>query len=255
MRIVSLSILLLITFFSIQGQMPKGNWQLFDADVLGYFYLSDGKQLVKVSTQGSSKATYQNSFLGEITHIDCFKGLKILVYHQNANVLVLLDNNLVQLGKNINLTDAGYFEISSACLGIDDRIWIADQQKGQLLLLNKNMQVEHEGAFYRQYTNANKIKHFTSRANKLFMVTEDNELIIFDRFGTFINKLSFTTISHPYLTTSNLYYMSENWLLQTHLETFNTDTITKINNAAKGVLKSKNDLYLLEDNKINKLKQ
>lgn len=256
MKIVLSLIFFLILSVAIKAQKtPEGSWELFDADVLGYFYLSDGKQLIKTSAEGKYLATYQNNFLGDISQIDCYKGLIALVYHQSANVLVLLDNNLVQLGRNIDLTDAGFYEVYAACLGIDDQIWIADRQSGQLLLLNKNLKVQQEGAVFRQYTNAENIIHLSSRDNLLFMVTDQNEFIIFDRFGTFSNKLTFNEIKHPFLTGESLFFMDEKWLFQTHLNTFETDTITKINNTTNAVLKSKNQLYLLEDNKINKLKR
>jgi len=71
--LLSVCFLLLLHFFVRAQAMPQGNWQLVDADVLGFVYLSDGVQLIKTDLKGNQVANYQDSYLGDIQQIDCFK--------------------------------------------------------------------------------------------------------------------------------------------------------------------------------------
>lgn len=246
--------LFLIFYLQGNGQsLPKSQWKLLDADVLGFVYLSDGEQLIKAGLDGRQLANYQDSYLGDIQQIDCFKGLKNLVFHIDANTIVLLDNQLAPLGDPLDLTSAGYFDVAAACLGPDDRIWIADGQTGQLLLISSSVEVVQQGAIYHQYTDVPEIEKMVWRNNQLIMITKSNELLVFDQFGTFSNKYSFNQINKPYINYQHVFFLAGNHVLQFNYSLAQTDTIKQVNNAVDAVWQSKNQVYLLEKNRIEPL--
>ena len=230
--------------------MPQGDWHLVDADVLGFVYLSDGVQLIKTDLKGNQVANYQDNYLGDIQQIDCFKGLKNLVFHKDANAIVLLDNQLAPLGDPMDLSAKGYYDVSAACLGPDDQIWIADGQTGQLLLVTKSLEVLQRGAVYFNYTNAVEIVKMVWRNNMLLVLTRTGELLIYDQFGTFSHKFSFKKINKPYVNYEYLYYVDEQDVLRFNYTVNETDTMYKGIKTIDAVWQSKNQLYLLEKNQI-----
>ncbi|HKK58494.1 MAG TPA: hypothetical protein VJ937_03390 [Salinivirga sp.] len=251
--LLSVCFLLLLHFFVRAQAMPQGNWQLVDADVLGFVYLSDGVQLIKTDLKGNQVANYQDSYLGDIQQIDCFKGLKNLVFHKDANAIVLLDNELAPLGDPLDLSTKGFYDVSATCLGPDDQIWIADGQTGQLLLISKNLEVLQKGAVYFNYANAVEIEKMVWRNNMLLVLTRSDELLLFDQFGTFSHKFSFNRIEKPYVNYKHVYYVDKQRVLKFNYTINKTDTLFKGNKPIDAVWQSKNQLYLLEENQIEPL--
>lgn len=249
-----LFISIILTTGNVHAQaLPQGNWVLYDADVLGFFYLSDGEKLIKTDLQGNVLNNYQNRLLGNITQISCFRGLKVLVYHGSADEALILDNNLAPIGQSLKLYNGGFFEIAAICTGLDGNLWIADRQTGQLLLIDQNMQVVQRGAIFTQYTATAEIKQMTWQNNRLILISQRNDMLIFDQFGTYSGKVSFKQLKQPFLSNNTLYYLLNNALLKFNITTQAVDTLLKFNTMPQAVLKSKNQLYLLKDNNIEKL--
>lgn len=243
------------TFGANSQKLPEGDWKIFDADILGNIYISNGLVLKKTNTGGKVITEYQNQLLGDITHIDCYKGLKILVYHALTNNVVVLNNQLAPVGITINLDNGNMFDVAAVCLGTDDNIWIADEQDGQLKLADQSLNIIQKGVIYRQYTSAETIAQFAQRGNRIIMVTSDNELILFDQFGSFINKHTFKALDYSWIGNEHLFYISENQAIKLSYKWGSFDSIMSINQTVNAILESKNQLYLLEENQITKLKK
>ncbi|PLX25666.1 MAG: hypothetical protein C0599_00290 [Salinivirgaceae bacterium] len=235
-------------------KLPDSDWKIQDADILGNFYFSDGTDLVKTKVDGTILDEYQDQLLGDIYQIDCYKGLKVLVFHQTTNNVLILDNQLAPLGEAIDLSDGMFYDIAAVCLGADDKLWIADEQTGQLKLVDRTLSVIQTGVVFRQYTSAEKIVRFVNRGNLILMTTSDNELLVFDHFGSFISKHSFKSLFHSWLGVSGLFYMSGDQMIKYSYNRGLFDTVAEVGNEINGILESKNQLYLLEENRIKKLK-
>jgi hypothetical protein len=256
MKYFLIAITICITSFEAHSQkLPAGDWKIFDADILGSIYISNGMVLKKINTEGKVIVEYQNQLLGDITHIDCYKGLKILVFHALTNNVVLLNNQLAPVGITINLDKGNMFDVAAVCLGTDDNIWIADEQDGQIKLADQSLNIIQKGIIYRQYTSAEKIIQFAQRGNRIIMVTSDNELLLLDQFGSFVNKHTFKALDYSWIGNEKLYYLSDNKSMSFSYKWSSFDSIISINQSTNAILESKNQLYLLEENRITKLKK
>jgi hypothetical protein len=254
MRFILLILTTSIVLNSSAQKIPEGNWRIADVDVLGNFYFSDGSDLIKIKSDGTVLNEYQDNLLGDIYQIDCHKGLKVLVFHQVSNNVVLLDNQLAPLGEAIDLSSGMFYDVASVCLGSDDKLWIADEQTGQLKLVDQTLNILQTGVVFRQYTSAEKILQFVQRGNLLLMITSDNELLVFDHFGSFVRKHSFKSLTNSWLGLNNMLYISQNKGIRFNYKLNSFDTISSVGNDIKAIFESKNQLYLLEENKIIKLK-
>src|SRR5690606_23871748 len=93
-------------FFSVLGFSQKAELKFistiaveadlyFGKDALGYDYFSKNNVLYK--QKNSEKWEYKNLSLGKITLVDLINPLKILVFYQDFNSVVLLDNQLSEI--------------------------------------------------------------------------------------------------------------------------------------------------------------
>jgi hypothetical protein len=256
MRFLLIHIFCLLIITSVNAQqLPVDHWDNIDADVLGNFYVSKGSELLKFQIDGKVTAEYQDKLLGDIDQIDCYKGLKILVFHNTSNTVVLLNSQLAPIGQSIDLSDGNFYDVAAVCLGADDQLWIADEQSGQLKLVDPTLHVIQTGVVFRQYTSAEKIEQFAKRGNLLLMVTSDAELLVFDDFGSFVSKHSFKKLDFSWIGIDRLLYLTNRQVFGFSYKWNSFDTISTSDNPINGVLESKNQLYLLEDNRIKKIKK
>ncbi|MDA3866738.1 MAG: hypothetical protein PF489_08330 [Salinivirgaceae bacterium] len=243
-------------FFStgtIAQQLPKGNWDMFDVDILGNMYMCDNHTLIKADINGKPLANYENNFLGEIKQIDCFTGLKLLVFHNQSNTLVLLDKNLAPLGEAFDLNSAELYSVGAACLNSRDQIWVADMQQKQLLLFDNKMNTLEQGAVFGRYTSSNVIRQMVFRGGVLKLITDDNEILLFDQFGTFMSKHSFKELKHPFFSHRDILFSDGSQHLRFLHASLETDTIIPQTQSDNMLIESKNQLYLISGNSIKKL--
>jgi hypothetical protein len=236
-------------------QLPKGNWEMYDVDVLGNLYVCDHHTLIKTDLEGNPLANYENSFLGEIKQIDCFTGLKLLVFHNESNTLVLLDKNLAPLGEAFDLNSIGLYAVGAACLNSRDQIWVADMQQKQLLLFDNKMNTVEQGAVFDQYTSSNIIREMVFRGGILKLVTDNNEILLFDQFGTFISKHTFKQLKQPFFAHHDIIFSDGDNFLRFLHSSRETDTIMPYSRSHNTMIESKNKLFLISGNTIKKLNQ
>jgi hypothetical protein len=124
-----LVVLLFVGSYALSGQNLKAvAMQSFalDADTflgydaLGAFYYIKNNVLTK--TADDKIWEYKNLQLGKISKVDLRNPLKIVVFFQNFNTIVLLDNQLNETQK-INLNDNSIIAIATG-LAAGNRLWI-----------------------------------------------------------------------------------------------------------------------------------
>lgn len=91
-------------------------------DTLGAIYSMSDQVLVK--QYGGQRWQYKNLQLGRITKVDLQNPLKIVLFYQDFNTVILVDNQLNETA-NINLNDADNPIVPSAIgLAAGNRLWI-----------------------------------------------------------------------------------------------------------------------------------
>ena len=122
-------LLLLLCFLSVVGQKPiLKNSVILNADTflgydsLGAFYSITNNVLTKQF--GEQKWQYKNPQLGKIAKVDLQNPLKIVVFYQDFNTVILVDNQLNETA-NINLNDSNNPIVPIGIgLAAGNRLWI-----------------------------------------------------------------------------------------------------------------------------------
>jgi hypothetical protein len=95
-----------------------------------YYYTKDN---VLNKTKGKESLQYKNPSLGKITKVDIQNPLKIVVFYENFNVAILLDNQLNEIQKVNFSENTSPITVSATGIASQNRLWvynILDQQIG-----------------------------------------------------------------------------------------------------------------------------
>lgn len=168
-------------------------------DGFDHVFYQKNNILFKKSTK--NQLQYYNFLLGNPSHIDLTNPLRIVLFYENFNTFILLDNQLNEIQKT-NLTDinnalvAKYVGISS-----QNNIWTFDSILQQLFLINlQSNQFQKIGNpmienYKFCYSNFNYF-YWTDQQNQLFSISIFGNVTA---FGTIKSDQNFQIIEDKYL--------------------------------------------------------
>jgi len=143
------------------------------------YYIKDNVFAKQNNTQ---KWEYKNISLGNITSVDLVNPLKIVVFYEDFNTIILLDNQLNEIQK-LNLSDIDN-TIFSSKIGMAslNQFWIYNVLSQQILLFNYlNNNSKNIGNPIKE-----NIKHTQSDFNNFYWIDEINNWYSIDIFGKVI---------------------------------------------------------------------
>ena len=164
----------------VTSQMSK---QFIEADVFvgddtfGYQYFIKNNVFFKI--KGKEFLQYKNLALGKITKVDIHNPLRIVLFYENFNTVIALDNQLSEVQK-INFSEKPEGIITSAIgTSSQNNLWIFNSLNQQLGLYHviKNSYQTIGLPFEKT------IKSYTSDFNYFYWVDEKNQLYSCDIFG------------------------------------------------------------------------
>ena len=166
--------------------------QIIALDNFDTFYYLQDNILYKQNKDGTS-INYSNYQLGEITTANVFNPLKINLFYQDFNLVIILDNRLAEIFKIDFNTVQPYKNISHASTGFDNTLWVFNLDFQQLELYDYKNNKTRFSAVPVQST----VLSLESDYNYCWLLTE-NYLYQYNYFGSMISKIEntgFTQIS------------------------------------------------------------
>src|ERR1700722_3648508 len=109
--------------YNLVSKIPLENGS-FTTDNLQNVYILNGNVLKKYNSAGVLLCSHSDKAFGDITSMDVYDPMKILVFYKAFPQLVFLDNTLSQNGNGINPADIGYPLASMACISHDNGLWL-----------------------------------------------------------------------------------------------------------------------------------
>lgn len=146
-------------------------------DGMGNTYYLDYNVLSKQN--GEQNWEYKNMALGKITSVDFINPLKIVVFYEDFNTIIILDNQLNEIQK-INLQDSNTSIIASNVgMSSQNQLWIYNAVNQKIILYNfLNKTARAIGNSIPET-----IKHLQSDFNNLYWIDENNNWYSIDIFG------------------------------------------------------------------------
>lgn len=218
----------------------------FTVDIRGYIYCWNGIELVKYNTSGEKTLQHSAPSLGEIASVDASIPSRIQVFYRTAGIIQILDNNLVSISGDIDLTTNNLTDITAAAMTSTDRMVLFDKSNQELLLVNLDLNILN-----RTYINLPEDVNVCNIAiipeHNILLVDTTEGIYWFDTFGTFLRKMPMSGISSVQTSGNDLYYLKDNTIYHYNRQRMEFKTIYRPETIkAKDFRLSGNRLLLLD---------
>ncbi len=237
--------LFFITSFFATAQESKISVQAIDSlvidadqyvgnDAYGDYYFIKNNVFFKINKNQNWE--YKNVSLGKITKVDLQNPLKIILFYENFNTVIALDNQLNEVEKINFSTLSQDLVVSAIGMSSNNNFWVfnnLDQQLGLYNFLN-NSYIRRGLPFTKS------IKNYHSDFNYFYWIDSSNNLFDCDVFG----KISFLAAIPDFDT---VFIVNEKTVLFTKdSKLYYFDVVLNKVNFLKDVEKSIKGYYLQE---------
>ncbi|MES2576677.1 MAG: hypothetical protein V4589_03640 [Bacteroidota bacterium] len=176
-------------------------------DSFGFYYTIKNNVFSKISKRDTLE--YKNISLGKITTVDLQNPLKIVLFYENFNSVIVLDNQLNETQK-INFSDHTIPIVASA-IGIasQNQLWVyntMNQQLGLYDYLSNNYKT-----ISVPFTE--NIKNYSSDFNVFHWIDNKNNWYVCDIFGKIISKGIIPDYDSVTIINENQFLYSKNSIL------------------------------------------
>lgn len=219
------------------------NAELISVDNFSQLYIYSNNSFKKYNKNGKFLSSYSNKLNGKISSIDVSDPYVLLLFYEDLNRIVFLDDKLSPIGNHLNLDELGFFSVSAVCKSKKTAIWLYDNFDNQLVQYGFNP----KGILQKLKLDPLNIEHdinfLIESGNYIFAATA-KQLFIFDQFGTYINSFDIEISKTFQVRNNNIIYFKNKQLFNKSLHENTTDTI-KLNfiSDVENILISDDRLY------------
>ena len=168
-RILFIIILIIPGLLFSQQNKIQASFDFAKTDHLGNVYLVKNNILSKYNKNAEFKFSFNFSSLGTITSIDVSDPLKILLYDNEYNQILLLNSQLAPIGDLISIDQLNIPLSVLACKSVKEGYWIYDGSSNELKYFNSLNQLIHTSLKIDQIVSFEMAPNFLiERNNNLF---------------------------------------------------------------------------------------
>jgi hypothetical protein len=211
------------------------------------------KDMVLYKNGPDGSFTYNDFQLGNLSSVDIINPLKIVLFYEDTNTVLLLDNRL-NLIERITFSNLSKFiTISNATNAGNSKLWIFNVDSQQLELYNyiSNVKTIVSQPF------AGKLVSQASNFNYCFVLTE-NKLRKFNRYGSLVSEFPMTGYEKIIHHNKNTIALKDNKLFSISNDLLNIEntTVKPINitipeNNLKHLYLTEDFLYIYDGNNLH----
>ncbi|MCT4625202.1 MAG: hypothetical protein N4A46_16385 [Schleiferiaceae bacterium] len=184
------------------------------ADHLGNVYLINKWTVTKYSPDFEEKFIYNNPGLGEITYLNIFNPFNVMVYYQDYNQFVFLDN---KLNPNLNAFEPavqGYFDVQWAATFDENDIWFYDQVSDKMYRwsLTQNKELNTSLQVSPLAGSETRPNFMWATLKNVYLNIPDVGILVFDNFGSYQKTFPITHLNEFYLSESSIVFLNKGQL-------------------------------------------
>lgn len=179
----------------------------FTVDNLGELYLiNTDNQLKKYNEKGDSVGVFnQVTKYGKLSYVEAQNPWKAILFYQNYSTIVLLDKYLNVL-TNINLRQQNIFKVKAVTSSYDNNIWLYDEQENKLKKIDDTGNKLFESVDFRLlFDSVPSPKKIIDADGFVYLYDPEKGLYIFDYYGSFKSKLTFTNWTDVMVIDKSIY--------------------------------------------------
>jgi hypothetical protein len=215
------------------------------------YFLSRNRSLVRVDSLGRQLGTFSPQTRGRIASIDAWNPMKILLFYEDRQELLLLDRFLRPI-TNTTLPDINYTGTAKvAALANDDNFWLFDETNLTLSKIDINLrkviiETPLNLILDRQRFDVKQLREYQ---NMVYLL-DANGIFVFDNLGNYKKKLPITDVNFIGFLNNEVYFVQNNSLHFLNLYTSEKRSV-KLTKPYSTALASQGHLYLFSPKQLD----
>jgi hypothetical protein len=223
----------------------------FTTDNLGNIYLIRGSVLEKYSAEGNLLKSYSNKALGTITSVDVSNPMRVLVFYEAFQQVVVLDNMFVPSTAPIMLESLGYNQVSLVAASHNNGMWVYNKQNFELIRFDQNLQITHKADNIFQQTGLQLNPVFLLEYNnQVFLNDSAHGILIFDIYGLYNKTIPLTGLADFQVVNENIIYFNNGKMKGYNMKTLAIAEIILPTTDILYARSEKEKLYLLKQKSL-----
>ncbi len=176
---------------------------------LGQVYLQFPQRIELLDQNWAVKYSFSERRISANTALDVTKSLKPLVYFEEFNLGVLLDNTLSQQSSELIFDWNRFGQVSALCHSIGNHYWIFDVAAMQLIRADYSLQEVQRSADLSLLLGVSLDPvYMVEEEDYLYVLDKKLGLYVFDLFGTFSHRLDFIGFDSLQIVEQRIYLFS-----------------------------------------------
>ena len=197
LKILTVSILLVVQAdYELINKFPS-HAEIISTDSFGNLYLYENNSLNKYNKNGKLLSIFSDQSNGKISSIDVSDPYILLLFYQDLNRIVFLDDRLAPIGSPIDLDNLEIFNVSTVCKSKNFAVWIYDRFDDRLLQYGFNPKGIMQELKLDPLNLEKEVIFMLESGNHLYLNT-GKQLILFDQYGSYIKSFQSENLSDPW---------------------------------------------------------
>ena len=196
--------------------LPLSSPTSISQDRNGHVYMLDPlRNLLRHNALGQPLDTFSPPERGRISTIGAWNPMKILLFYEDRQALLLLDRFLRPISST-NLRDINYEGIATAAtLSADDSFWLFDEtnltlSKLDLRLREVTVETPLNLILDRERFDVRQLREYQ---NMLYLLDYNNGIYVFDNLGNYKKSIPFKGLEYMGFRGSELYFVQDGQLI------------------------------------------
>lgn len=192
-------------------------------DGLGNIYVVHNDKISKYNATGVFQKTFSTKRYGKIEFLDATNPLKILVYFNDFQQLLFLDNQLSPSSNMISLESIGYEQAALVCSSTNNSFWLYDKQNNELIRFNQDSKLLVKTGNLKRILDIDiKPNYLLEHNGNVYLNCPSEGILVFDIYGTFAKTIPLKNLHEFNVINGNVYYFENKTLKEYQSQTFNT---------------------------------
>ncbi|MDD3567259.1 MAG: hypothetical protein PHT92_02560 [Bacteroidales bacterium] len=144
----------------------------------------------RISNSGEILATYSNVHLGTPTSVDSTNPFRVMLFYQQHQQLIIVNNHATAIGTPINLSELIMGEITLACRSVRGGVWLYHRDGHELLQTNPQATRIEKRISLPQGQLSGSPNRMLERNGIIYLGIANNHIERVDSYGTTLEPIS-----------------------------------------------------------------
>lgn len=198
----------LLAFQSDSGLRFAARGESLTTDPLGNIYVYDSMHLTVYSPIGKYLARYSAMEEHRISHVDASNPFKIILFDQEDQIMLYLDNTLNPVQDGTTLRDFGIGRAISVCSSSDNGFWVYDEYFRELRHFDKYLNEVSSSTLTTNLKSTNDV-WMQEYGFGVVLYFHSSGLLLCDKYGTELHFVDLPKLKSPCIESGSFYAISE----------------------------------------------